>query len=215
MPPGERSCPDRPPRGSSFAGNSRRSVPVRGNEGEAACVQALHTKLAAGAAFRLEGASESEGIRSNPGLDLPPCHRRGDGKSWPYPGRPRARRRGAATVAQIVDEEPARSLRHRGRDRVAAPVGRGEALGERPAVTMRLVLADRLPERRHDVQALAAGDIGPGREALLLQQAAEFKGGVDHERPFDAGAWIEIEHEAIGMLGVVNYGVPGMQFNGT
>ena len=62
------------------------------------------------------------------------------------------------------------------------------------------------------MQALAAGNLGPGLEALLFEQAAQVESRVDYEWPFDAGTGVEVEHEPIGVLNVVYCGVPRMQF---
>ena len=58
---------------------------------------------------------------------------------------------------------------------------------------------DRL-DRQHHMQALAAGGLDEAFELEVAQPLPHLARGGDHILPFDAGAGIEIEHQAVGVF---------------
>jgi hypothetical protein len=64
------------------------------------------------------------------------------------------------------------------------------------------------------VDSLAAGQLGPGIDALLSHEVAHAQRAFDDLIPLDAFTRIEIDHKLIGMLDVLDRGVPGMQLDG-
>ena len=55
---------------------------------------------------------------------------------------------------------------------------------------------------------------GPGLKSLGGEEIAQAQRRLGQELPLDARPRIEIEHQGIGVLDVVDRGVPGMQFDG-
>jgi hypothetical protein len=63
------------------------------------------------------------------------------------------------------------------------------------------------------MQALAAGQLRPRLQSLILQHPPQPQRRLDHKSPGDALARIEIEHEHVGMLDVVDARVPRVQLD--
>src|SRR3954451_5099812 len=66
-------------------------------------------------------------------------------------------------------------------------------------------------DRRHNVKALAARQLGPTGEALGFENTAQLEGGLNHEWPLNALSRIEIKHEHVGVLHIVHFGVPRVE----
>jgi hypothetical protein len=63
------------------------------------------------------------------------------------------------------------------------------------------------------VEALAASNLWPGIEAFGTQDFGQPDRRLADKGPFDSLAWIEIEHQRIGPLDVVDCRAPGMELN--
>jgi hypothetical protein len=74
-------------------------------------------------------------------------------------------------------------------------------------------VVDASIERRHQVQALASGQFRPRLQPFILQHPAQGQCRLDHEFPGHAFARIEIEHEQVRMLDVVDARVPRVQLD--
>ena len=117
-----------------------------------------------------------------------------------------------AAVAQVVEQDAAGALRLGDRRDVAVGVvGRhrpghrgGEALDRVPAGGV-----GRL-QRRDDVQALAAGGLDEAGEAGVLEAGADRARGVEHRAPGHALAGIEVHHDLVRVLEVVERRLPGV-----
>lgn len=66
-------------------------------------------------------------------------------------------------------------------------------------------------QRRDAVNTLAAGQHRKGREPDRLQDVAEVEGGGPHRLEVEALVGVEVEHEAIGLLDVLNPRAPAME----
>ena len=74
-------------------------------------------------------------------------------------------------------------------------------------------MVDRRSERRHQVQALAAGQLGQRFQPFMPQHPAQRQRGLDHKFPVDPLARIEIEDEPVGVLDVLDARVPRVQLD--
>jgi hypothetical protein len=156
---------------------------------------------------------DRKSIRSDPVLHVLPRHRPGDRKTRPGAGGPGSDRRGAAAVAQVVEEDAALPLLRIGAQRVALRIGPGDALNDSARKNAALIGTAPALHRHHQMQPLPARRLGPGGEAFGQQQVPELQGGVGHEVPRQPFAGIEIEHQGVRMLDVVDGGAPWVHFH--
>ena len=70
-----------------------------------------------------------------------------------------------------------------------------------------------MQERRHHVQALAAGGLAESAEADRLRRSRISLRGFDHSRNVDIRRRIEIEHQSPRHVGSIRRVVPGMQLD--
>ena len=96
-----------------------------------------------------------------------------------------------------------------GGDEAVGRVG-GHGAGEVGGEALDAVPAGRGAERRHHVQPLAAGGLDEGGEARGLEPGAHLAGGGDDLRPGHALARVEVHHDLVGALEVVERGLPGV-----
>jgi hypothetical protein len=64
--------------------------------------------------------------------------------------------------------------------------------------------------RASEAEVFAAGELRPGLKAFAFEQAAHAECGLNDEIPRDVFARIEIEHQRIGVLDIVNGRRPGI-----
>ena len=78
---------------------------------------------------------------------------------------------------------------------------------------MRRIVGQLAVERRHHMQALAAGRLRPAGQSLGLQQLAQAERRLCNDPPLETWSRIEVEHKRVGMLVVVDLGGPGVDFH--
>src|SRR6185437_2971301 len=155
---------------------------------------------------------EALGIETR--LHLAPVERHRHRCARPGARRQHRDRRRGAVVAQVVEEDPALALLLRHVEQEALGLGDdqppadflGKHLGGVPVRALRI-----RGERRHDMQALAAGGLAEGLEAQLLQPLADRQRALDDLVEVDIGSGIEIEHQPAGQLRIAGLAIPGMQ----
>src|SRR5215213_261631 len=91
---------------------------------------------------------------------------------------------------------------------------RGELFGKAPGVSLRDRPIHLGRGRYHDMQALAAGQFGPRLVSFRSQELAELQRCLDHERPRDALSGVEIKHERVRPVDIVDRGTPWMDLDG-
>ena len=65
------------------------------------------------------------------------------------------------------------------------------------------------------MNALAAGQLGPGGKALSFHQVAHSQSGHHHRLPWHSVAGIEVDYDLVGTFKVIDVCVPGMQLDCT
>ena len=145
-------------------------------------------------------------------LEGGPGKRQRDGAADAGAGRERGDGGGAALVAEVVEVDfaGAGGLGHFGE----VERGVGALHGEDEVVRG---LFDGGPvmlgvDGRDDVEALAAGGLEEAFEAGALEALADLGGGGAEGGPGEGFVGVEVEDEAVGVLEVVVFGAPGVDF---
>lgn len=68
-------------------------------------------------------------------------------------------------------------------------------------------------ERRHHMNTLAAGQLGPGVEPFALYQRAKLERRVGHGLPPHALAGIEVDDNEVGLLKLLHNEIPAVQLD--
>src|SRR4051794_13630929 len=110
----------------------------------------------------------------------------------------------------MIDEKLADAPARPSFGRVSRGLARGDPIREVERVGVDLLVSEVTLDRRHDMHARAASELGPAVVALALEQVADGERRVAHEWPLDAGPRIEVEDQMIGPLDVVDRRRPGM-----
>src|SRR2546421_8926798 len=116
---------------------------------------------------------ERVGIRPDAALDIFPRHRGCDREALARTRGISPDGRGAAAVAQIVEKDSVVATIWHCRSGVGVGLGGCEPLDNLSAVNPRLVMAHASLQRRHDVQALSAGQFWPTIITFIVKDALE------------------------------------------
>jgi hypothetical protein len=68
--------------------------------------------------------------------------------------------------------------------------------------------------RRHQVNALAAGELRPAIQSLLAEHIAQLKGGIRDQGPSETVSGIQVDDDPVRMLQTVHRRIPRMQLDG-
>src|SRR5438445_4786373 len=151
-------------------------------------------------------------IGTQPRRELVPRERHGDRRLWRSARRERGDAGRAARVPQVVDEDLALSFRlgHTGHVRLGFRVL--DVLGQTAGIGEALVRGRARAQRHDDVQPFAAGGLQEALEPDRLWTLADQARCVGDAAPLDAGAGVEIEHDAVRSLQVLHDRMPRVDF---
>ncbi|PYE13863.1 hypothetical protein C7410_14211 [Paraburkholderia silvatlantica] len=142
-----------------------------------------------------------------------PADRHGHAHAWPRPHAIGKRRARTARIAQIVDENLLLAVlgAHGSRD-LRGP-DRGQMLRNRTSERLGVVPASLRRERHDDMQPLAAARFAERFEPEFRKQGARGLRRLDHAVPAQRRIGVQVEHDPIGPLDVVDTGIPGVQLD--
>src|SRR2546425_4522910 len=156
--------------------------------------------------------AHGERRRIEGGPQLGPGQWNADGCAWAGAGGIRRNRGIGPIVSQVIDEDLLRAASLGERCRVRIGICAFDSLGYRTRECKARRPVRMWYERHDDVQARAAGGLDKALEPQCAQRVADDARAADDASPRHLLARIEVEHESVGMLDVVDDAVPGVDF---